>query len=74
MSEDRTGDRRTVRSPEDSLLHPSSPGESNRDEQKQDRPGALKVLNDFLLKIRRRDLAHRVRKAVEKYQSADPQP
>jgi hypothetical protein len=36
-------------------------------DKRQDRPGALKVLNDLLPTIGRRDLAHQIRKAAEKY-------
>jgi tetratricopeptide (TPR) repeat protein len=44
------------------------------DEHRQDHAGAAKVLADLLPKIGRRDLAHQVRKAAEKYQPGEPRP
>ncbi len=42
------------------------------DENRQDRAGAAKLLADLLPGIGRRDLAHQVRKAAEKYQPDEP--
>jgi tetratricopeptide (TPR) repeat protein len=43
-------------------------------EDRDDRPGASKVLADLLPAIGRRDLAHQVRDAIEKYRAEGPPP
>jgi tetratricopeptide (TPR) repeat protein len=57
------------------LCEPAKDNEGNpKYVRRNDHVGAAKILSDLLPTVGRRDLAHQVRKAAEKYQSGEPRP